>query len=145
MESKIKLFNELLKNNGIDVMDLDLSCINLELMKPIAEEANFTEKDISGLLAYLQNLVQDEKLVSNGGSKTRKNRFKKHRKKNKTQRGGLTSGEAIGYIVCSTLAFLVVVCFTAQPSSSGNWGPGGYSSYSSFARRRRERENNDNN
>ena len=33
MESKIKLFNELLKNNGIDVMDLDLSCINLELKK----------------------------------------------------------------------------------------------------------------
>jgi hypothetical protein len=142
MESKIKLFNELLKNNGIDVMELDLSCINLELMKPIADEANFTEKDMPGLLEYLQKLVQEEKLASNGGSKTRKNRFKKHRKKNKTQRGGLTSGETIGYLVVSTLAFLVVVCLTAQPSSSGNWGPGGYSSHSSFARRRRERENN---
>lgn len=141
MESKINLFNELLKKKGIDVMNLDLSCVNLELMKPIAEEANFTEKDISGLLEYLQKLVQEEKLVSNGGSKTRKRKhtLRKKNKKNKTQRGG--DHEGIGYFAVTIIAFLVIVCLTAQPSNSGNWGPGGYSSYSSFARRRRGNNN----
>jgi hypothetical protein len=138
MESKLKLFDELLKNKGINVMELNLSCVNFELMAPIAEEANITEKDISGLLAYSQKLVQ------NGGSNTRKKKhtLRKKNKKNKTQRGGLTSPETIGYILLSALALVIVAAITTQPGQNDrSWGPGGYSSQGHFARRRRENNN----
>jgi hypothetical protein len=135
IDNKLEKFDKILDTN---TNILDKSCIDVQLMMPLAKEAGFTEYDIPGLIEYLNT---QKKMNQKGGSNTRKNRLKKkHTKKNKTQRGG--NIEEVGNIVLAALALILVAALTMEPGGNDrNWGPRGLTDGNGFALTRRNLRN----